>query len=272
MPLKTDTDRRLLARAIELAEGGRGKVSPNPLVGAVVAIDDEPVSEGFHQELGGAHAEVEAIRAAGGRDLSGGDDLHLARAVLPSRAHAAVHRRDPRGGHRPRRRRLRRSVRARVGPGARDPPRRRHRGRGRRRRARDPGAAPQPALSQACPHRAAVGAVQVGDVARRQGRDPRAATRNGSPASRAGCSPTTGGPSATPSRSGSAPRSPTIRSSPRASAAFIASRAGSCSTRSGGCRLTRSSCATRAGSRSRSSSPAPLRAPRPTRSRPTAST
>jgi diaminohydroxyphosphoribosylaminopyrimidine deaminase / 5-amino-6-(5-phosphoribosylamino)uracil reductase len=71
MPLKTDTDRRLLARAVELAEGGRGKVSPNPLVGAVIAIDDAPISEGFHQELGGAHAEVEAIRAAGGRDLSG---------------------------------------------------------------------------------------------------------------------------------------------------------------------------------------------------------
>ena len=34
-----------------------------------------------------------------------------------------------------------------------------------------PGAAPEPAVSQARPHRAAVGAVQVGDVAGRQGRD-----------------------------------------------------------------------------------------------------
>jgi diaminohydroxyphosphoribosylaminopyrimidine deaminase/5-amino-6-(5-phosphoribosylamino)uracil reductase len=71
MPLRADTDRRLLARAIELAEGGRARVSPNPLVGAVIAIDDEPVGEGFHQELGGPHAEVEAIRAAEGHDLSG---------------------------------------------------------------------------------------------------------------------------------------------------------------------------------------------------------
>src|SRR5437660_2807009 len=71
MPLKTDTDRRLLARAIELAQRGRGRVSPNPLVGAVVAVDDEPVGEGFHQELGGRHAEVEAIAAATGHDLSG---------------------------------------------------------------------------------------------------------------------------------------------------------------------------------------------------------
>jgi diaminohydroxyphosphoribosylaminopyrimidine deaminase/5-amino-6-(5-phosphoribosylamino)uracil reductase len=65
MPLKTDIDRRLLTRAVELAEGGRGRVSPNPLVGAVVAIDDEAVGEGFHRELGAPHAEVEAIRDAG---------------------------------------------------------------------------------------------------------------------------------------------------------------------------------------------------------------
>jgi diaminohydroxyphosphoribosylaminopyrimidine deaminase / 5-amino-6-(5-phosphoribosylamino)uracil reductase len=64
MPLKTDIDRRLLARAVELAEGGRGRVSPNPLVGALVAIDDDVVGEGFHRELGAPHAEVEAIRDA----------------------------------------------------------------------------------------------------------------------------------------------------------------------------------------------------------------
>jgi diaminohydroxyphosphoribosylaminopyrimidine deaminase / 5-amino-6-(5-phosphoribosylamino)uracil reductase len=71
MPLKTDIDRRLLARAIELAEQGRGGVSPNPLVGAVIAIDDEMVSEGFHREVGGPHAEVEAISAAEDQDLAG---------------------------------------------------------------------------------------------------------------------------------------------------------------------------------------------------------
>jgi diaminohydroxyphosphoribosylaminopyrimidine deaminase/5-amino-6-(5-phosphoribosylamino)uracil reductase len=70
MPLKTDIDRRLLARAIELAEQGRGQVSPNPLVGAVIGIDDETVSEGFHRELGAAHAEVEVINAAGDQDMA----------------------------------------------------------------------------------------------------------------------------------------------------------------------------------------------------------
>jgi diaminohydroxyphosphoribosylaminopyrimidine deaminase / 5-amino-6-(5-phosphoribosylamino)uracil reductase len=70
MPLKTDTDRRHLARAIELAEQGRGRVSPNPLVGAVIALENETVSEGFHRELGAPHAEVDAIDAAAERDLT----------------------------------------------------------------------------------------------------------------------------------------------------------------------------------------------------------
>jgi diaminohydroxyphosphoribosylaminopyrimidine deaminase/5-amino-6-(5-phosphoribosylamino)uracil reductase len=66
-----EIDRRHLARAIELAERGRGNVSPNPLVGAVLADEQGMIAEGFHRALGSAHAEVEAIRAAGDRDLSG---------------------------------------------------------------------------------------------------------------------------------------------------------------------------------------------------------
>jgi diaminohydroxyphosphoribosylaminopyrimidine deaminase / 5-amino-6-(5-phosphoribosylamino)uracil reductase len=65
-----DSDRRHLARAIEIAEQGRGRVSPNPLVGAVVADAGGALGEGFHAELGGPHAEVEAIRAAGDQDLT----------------------------------------------------------------------------------------------------------------------------------------------------------------------------------------------------------
>ena len=52
-PAPTEIDRRHLARAIELAEGGRGRVSPNPLVGAVIGRRDEVLGEGFHQALGG---------------------------------------------------------------------------------------------------------------------------------------------------------------------------------------------------------------------------
>src|SRR6476646_2906802 len=53
----TETDRAYLQRAMELAEGGRGRVSPNPLVGAVLVRDGETIGEGFHAELGGLHAE-----------------------------------------------------------------------------------------------------------------------------------------------------------------------------------------------------------------------
>jgi diaminohydroxyphosphoribosylaminopyrimidine deaminase / 5-amino-6-(5-phosphoribosylamino)uracil reductase len=66
------TDRIHLARAIELAEQGRGRVSPNPLVGAVLARPDGAgVAEGWHDDFGGPHAEIQAIRAAGDQDLRG---------------------------------------------------------------------------------------------------------------------------------------------------------------------------------------------------------
>jgi diaminohydroxyphosphoribosylaminopyrimidine deaminase/5-amino-6-(5-phosphoribosylamino)uracil reductase len=60
-----DDDRVYLERALRLAERGRGQVSPNPLVGAVVVRDGRVVGEGFHRGPGTAHAEVEAIAAAG---------------------------------------------------------------------------------------------------------------------------------------------------------------------------------------------------------------
>jgi diaminohydroxyphosphoribosylaminopyrimidine deaminase/5-amino-6-(5-phosphoribosylamino)uracil reductase len=71
MSTVTDSDRRHLARAIELAERGRGMVSPNPLVGAVVGRDGEAIGEGFHRALGAPHAEVEAISDAGETGLEG---------------------------------------------------------------------------------------------------------------------------------------------------------------------------------------------------------
>ena len=54
---------RHMTRAIELAELGRGHTSPNPLVGAVVARDDEVLGEGYHAAYGGDHAEVAALGA-----------------------------------------------------------------------------------------------------------------------------------------------------------------------------------------------------------------
>jgi diaminohydroxyphosphoribosylaminopyrimidine deaminase/5-amino-6-(5-phosphoribosylamino)uracil reductase len=65
------TDSEHLARAIELAEGGRGRTSPNPLVGAIVTKDGKVLGEGFHTAYGEAHAEREALTACGSADTRG---------------------------------------------------------------------------------------------------------------------------------------------------------------------------------------------------------
>jgi diaminohydroxyphosphoribosylaminopyrimidine deaminase / 5-amino-6-(5-phosphoribosylamino)uracil reductase len=68
---RTETDHEHLARSIELAERGAGRVSPNPVVGAVLVKDDRVIGEGWHEAYGGPHAEVNAITAAGDADLQG---------------------------------------------------------------------------------------------------------------------------------------------------------------------------------------------------------
>jgi diaminohydroxyphosphoribosylaminopyrimidine deaminase/5-amino-6-(5-phosphoribosylamino)uracil reductase len=69
----TSMDEAYLRRALELAERGRGRVSPNPLVGAVVVREGEVIGEGFHAELGGLHAERAALAdcRARGEDPAG---------------------------------------------------------------------------------------------------------------------------------------------------------------------------------------------------------
>ncbi len=59
------SETQAMRRALELALAGWGRVSPNPLVGAVVLQGDAVVGEGFHAEYGGPHAEVVALGAAG---------------------------------------------------------------------------------------------------------------------------------------------------------------------------------------------------------------
>lgn len=59
------SDRDWMLRALELAWLGRGRVEPNPMVGAVVVREGRLVGEGFHSAFGGPHAEVHALDAAG---------------------------------------------------------------------------------------------------------------------------------------------------------------------------------------------------------------
>lgn len=54
-----------MRRALELAERGLGRTSPNPAVGAVVVRDGAIVGEGYHRRAGGPHAERIALSSAG---------------------------------------------------------------------------------------------------------------------------------------------------------------------------------------------------------------
>ena len=64
-PTLSSQDRLHLARAIELAQRGWGRVHPNPLVGCVVVKNGVRVGEGWHKAYGEPHAEVHALLEAG---------------------------------------------------------------------------------------------------------------------------------------------------------------------------------------------------------------
>lgn len=58
-------------QAIQLAKKGKGKVNPNPLVGAVLVRDNQIIGTGYHKIFGGPHAEVNAFQSANGQQLAG---------------------------------------------------------------------------------------------------------------------------------------------------------------------------------------------------------
>ena len=58
-----------MQRCLELAELGAGNVAPNPMVGAVIVCDNNIIGEGYHQNIGGNHAEVNAIAAVKNKAL-----------------------------------------------------------------------------------------------------------------------------------------------------------------------------------------------------------
>ena len=59
-------DERHMEQALQLAANGRGRTSPNPMVGAVITgSDGQVVGTGYHESAGGPHAEIRALRTAG---------------------------------------------------------------------------------------------------------------------------------------------------------------------------------------------------------------
>lgn len=58
-------DEYFMREALKLARRGAGRVSPNPMVGAVIVRNGEIVGTGYHRVFGGAHAEINALKSAG---------------------------------------------------------------------------------------------------------------------------------------------------------------------------------------------------------------
>lgn len=58
-----ENDRLYMHRCLQLAACGRGRVSPNPMVGAVIVCDGRIIGEGYHRQFGGPHAEVNAVNS-----------------------------------------------------------------------------------------------------------------------------------------------------------------------------------------------------------------
>jgi len=66
-----------MKRALQLAALGFGKAQPNPLVGAVIVHNERIIGEGFHQQYGAPHAEVNAISAVVNQELLNESTLYV---------------------------------------------------------------------------------------------------------------------------------------------------------------------------------------------------
>lgn len=63
-----DIEEQYMFRCLQLAAGGAGRVAPNPLVGAILVYRNRIIGEGFHQEFGSPHAEVNCIASVTDED------------------------------------------------------------------------------------------------------------------------------------------------------------------------------------------------------------
>lgn len=70
-------DQQFMRRALQLAELGRGKVSPNPMVGCVITLGGNIIGEGWHQRYGEAHAERNAVDSISDKNLLKGSTVYV---------------------------------------------------------------------------------------------------------------------------------------------------------------------------------------------------
>ncbi|MFR9164984.1 MAG: bifunctional diaminohydroxyphosphoribosylaminopyrimidine deaminase/5-amino-6-(5-phosphoribosylamino)uracil reductase RibD [Dysgonomonas sp.] len=72
-----NVDEKYILRCLQLAQNGKGRVNPNPMVGAVVVHNNKIVGEGYHRKYGCAHAEVNAIDSVKDRSLLSQSTLYV---------------------------------------------------------------------------------------------------------------------------------------------------------------------------------------------------
>ena len=82
-----------MRRALELARRGAGRVSPNPMVGCVIARGGRVIGEGWHETCGGPHAERNALAAC--TEDPAGATLYVTLEPCPMCAGAIVQARIP---------------------------------------------------------------------------------------------------------------------------------------------------------------------------------
>ncbi|MFC1485097.1 bifunctional diaminohydroxyphosphoribosylaminopyrimidine deaminase/5-amino-6-(5-phosphoribosylamino)uracil reductase RibD, partial [bacterium] len=76
--MSNKTDIFYMKKALDLAKKGRGKVSPNPLVGAImVTKEGQIVGQGWHEYFGGPHAELNAINNVEDKTLLKGATIYV---------------------------------------------------------------------------------------------------------------------------------------------------------------------------------------------------
>ncbi len=68
-------DREYMNQVFTLAAHGKGRTSPNPMVGAIIVKDDKIVGQGYHEQYGAPHAEIRALEEA--RENARGATLYI---------------------------------------------------------------------------------------------------------------------------------------------------------------------------------------------------
>ena len=66
-----------MQKCLDLAQKGRANAAPNPMVGCVIVHDGEIIGEGFHEQYGQAHAEVNAVNSVQDKSLLRSSTLYV---------------------------------------------------------------------------------------------------------------------------------------------------------------------------------------------------